>query len=164
MRHHPTDFERFDLAGPALEASGRNLLLTIDFEAFDPASLDLWLDAMTHWADYSTDGSWGFSIFIALEDIVRLRQNRPDRYRDFLDAAKLLNDSGAIFYPHNHGVFDPHTGSQSPNRPTRIPGYGKRASFFYDDVRRHLFSLPGWRRFFLHRQKSPQFLPASGDV
>jgi hypothetical protein len=144
VRHLPTDFERFDLAGPALEASGRNLLLTIDFEAFSPASVDLWLDAMTHWADCSMVGGWCSSIFIALEDIVRLRQNRPDRYRDFLDAAKLLHDSGAMFYPHNHGVFDPHTGGQSPNRPTRIPGYGKRASFFYDVARRHRFSLREW--------------------
>jgi hypothetical protein len=151
VRHHSTDFERFDLAGPALEASGRNLLLTIDFEAFNPSSLDLWLDAMTHWADYSVGGGWGFSIFIALEDIVRLKQSRPSRYRDFLHAAKILNDCGAIFYPHNHGVFDSRTGIQSPNRPTRIPGYGKRASFFYDVVRRHRLSLRGWlNRLLVH--------------
>jgi hypothetical protein len=144
VRHHSTDFERFDLAGPPLEASGRNLLLTIDFEAFSPASLDLWLDAMTHWADHSIGGGWSSSIFIALEDVVRLKQSRPGRYRDFLRAAKNLSESGAMFYPHNHGVFDSNTGIQSSNRPMRIPGYGKRASFFYDVVRRHRYSLTGW--------------------
>jgi hypothetical protein len=146
MSHHrETDFDRFGLAGPSVEAFDRSLLVTIDFEAFnDVGSFDLWLAALERWAHHSLRQSWGFSVFIALEDIVRLRHQRPDRYREFLDAVRMLNRSGAELYPHNHGVFNARTGEQVEVRPQRMPNYAKRASFFYDVVRRHRLDLREW--------------------
>ena len=41
-----TDFERFGLSKESLAAAERSLLLTIDFEAFEPRLLDLWPAAM----------------------------------------------------------------------------------------------------------------------
>jgi hypothetical protein len=140
-----TDFDRFALAGPSVETYGRNLLLTIDFEAFNHEnSLDLWLHALRRWAHHSADRGWGFSIFIALEDVVQLRFQRPDRYQEFLEGLKILHRSGAAFFPHNHGVFDRHTGEQAQSRPQRLLNYPKRASFFYDVVRRHRIDLREW--------------------
>jgi hypothetical protein len=125
-----TDFARFSLAGPALETAGRNLLLTIDFEAFDPSLIDVWINAMKLWADQSTRTNLSFSLFIALEDVARLRHQRPNDYAAFLCGVKMLHDSGAEFYPHNHGVFDIDTGARDPHLQRRVPGYAKRPSFF----------------------------------
>jgi hypothetical protein len=150
--HRETDFDRFALAGPSVEAFDRSLLVTIDFEAFNHvSSFDLWLAALERWAHHSLRQNWGFSVFIALEDVVQLRHLRPDRYREFLEAAKMLNRSGAEFYPHNHGVFDARTGEQVEVRPQHIPSYTKRASFFYDVVRRHRLDLQDWfKRLLTH--------------
>ena len=139
-----TDFARFGLTRGMLETSDRTLLLTIDFEAFEPSSLDLWLRAMERWAYRSAAGGWSFSIFIALEDVVRLRHEQPAGYANFLEQIKILHSSGARFYPHNHGFFDPETGLQAPHRPQLIQNYGKRASFFYDVVHRHRMDLRDW--------------------
>jgi hypothetical protein len=139
-----TDFGRFGLTKESLATAERSLLLTIDFEAFEPRLLDLWLAAMQRWAYHSAAGGWTFSIFIALEDVVRLRHERPAGYADFMEQVKTLHESGAKFYPHNHGFFDPITGLQAPYRPQRIQGYGKRASFFYDIVHRQGMDLQGW--------------------
>jgi hypothetical protein len=139
-----TDFGRFGLTKEALEAADRSLVLTIDFEAFEPRSLDLWLAAMQRWAHHSAAGGWTFSIFIALEDVVRLKHERPAGYAEFMEQVKILHESGANFYPHNHGFFDPITGLQARYRPQRINNYGKRASFFYDIVHRQRMDLQGW--------------------
>src|SRR5919201_111681 len=106
MRRAASDFQLFGLGGPPLDVLGRNLVLTVDFEAFQPASLDLWLDAMSLWSDYSAAGSWRFSIFIALEDVVQLKHRSSHGYRAFLERAKKLSETGSVFYPHNHGIFD----------------------------------------------------------
>ncbi len=119
--------------------------MTIDFEAFTHvSSFDLWLAALKRWTHHSNRKGWGFSIFIALEDVVQLRHRQPGQYRGLLDAMKMLNRSGAEIYPHNHGVFDAHTGEQAEVRPQRIRDYTKRASFFYDVVRRHRLDLQEW--------------------
>jgi hypothetical protein len=121
------------------------LLLTIDFEGFNhESSFDLWLTALKRWALHSTERGWGFSIFIALEDVVQLRFQRPNRYREFLEDLRTLHRSGAAFFPHNHGVFDSRTGEQAKSRPQRVFNYPKRASFFYDVVRRHRIDLREW--------------------
>jgi hypothetical protein len=143
--HRETDFDRFDLVGPTIDASGRSLIMTIDFEAFTQvSSFDLWLAALKRWTHHSNRKGWGFSIFIALEDVVQLRHRQPGQYRELLDAMRMLNRIGAEIYPHNHGVFDAHTGEQAEVRPQRIRGYTKRASFFYDVVRRHRLDLQEW--------------------
>jgi hypothetical protein len=137
------------------------LLLTIDFEGFNHEnSLDLWLAALNRWALHSTERGWGFSIFIALEDVVQLRFQRPDRYQEFLDALRTLHRSGTAFFPHNHGVFDSRTGEQAESRPQRVPSYPKRASFFYDVVRRHRIDLREWLRELLAHYD--QFLEEAG--
>jgi hypothetical protein len=140
-----TDFERFALAGSAVEAAKRSLLLTIDFEAFNhKGSFELWLVALERWADHAREKMWGFSVFLALEDVVQLRHSHPAYYQEFLEGMRTLHRTGAEFYPHNHGIFDSRTGNQAEHRPQHVVDYGKRASFFYDVVRRHRVNLRAW--------------------
>jgi hypothetical protein len=140
-----TDFEQFALAGSPVHARDRDLLLTIDFEAFNhQGPLELWLEALERWSLHSAKRGWGFSVFLALEDVVQLRHDRSDQYRAFLDAMRAMACSGAAIYPHNHGVFDSRTGRQAESRPQHVPDYRKRASFFYDVVHRHGADLGEW--------------------
>jgi hypothetical protein len=139
-----TDFERWGLAKQRIVTEDRTWLLTIDFEGFDPHTIDVWLEAMRQWAWLSAEGNWRFSIFLAIEDVVRLRTAQADSYAAFIRAAKRLHETGAQFYPHNHGVFDLNTGVLAQVRPERIPGYCKRASFVYDVVHRHRKDLGDW--------------------
>jgi hypothetical protein len=140
----PTDFERFGLAGRRVPIGDRRWLLTIDFEGFDPGALDEWIEGMRHWASLSRGGGWRFSIFLAVEDVVRLRAASQPLYEDFVRAAKELIEAGTTFYPHNHGVFDTTTGLLAAVRPQKVPGYRKRASFAYDVVHRHGEDLTNW--------------------
>jgi hypothetical protein len=154
-----SDLFRLDAATP-LGARERSLLLTIDFEAFGAASLEAWLAATEHWAGRAASTGMKFSVFIALEDVVRLRHDSKDGYADFLQHVKLLHASGVQFYPHNHGFFDPVTGRQAASRPQVIPGYSRRASFFYDIVRRHGLDLDTWLRRLLEHYD--EFLSEAG--
>jgi hypothetical protein len=140
----PTDFEQHGLVERWLRTDDRAWLLTIDFEAFTPEALVAWLDAMQVWARLSAEGRWRFSIFLAVEDVVRLRAASESLYDGFLRAAKALSDAGTTFHPHNHGVFDSKTGLLAAVRPQHIPGYRKRASFAYDVVHRHRVELADW--------------------
>jgi hypothetical protein len=119
-------------------------LLTVDFEALDPEAIDEWLEAMREWARLSAEGDWRFSIFLAIEDVVRLRKARRGSYDAFIRLAKELHEAGSTFYPHNHGVFDIDTGLLASVRPERIRGYRKRASFVYDVIHRHGEDLSDW--------------------
>ena len=139
-----TDFERYGLVERQLRTRDRSWLLTIDFEAFDPDSVDEWITAMRYWASHSAQGKWRFSIFLAIEDVVRLRVTRPEKWPDFTQAAVELSQSGAVFYPHNHGVFNLETGELATVRPERVAGYQKRASFVYDVMHRHKLSIEEW--------------------
>jgi hypothetical protein len=140
----PTDFEQHGLVERRLQIADRAWLLTIDFEAFTPEAVAEWLGAMREWARLSAEGRWRFSIFLAVEDVVRLRAESESLYDGFLQAAKALSDAGTTFHPHNHGVFDPRTGLLAAVRPQHVPGYCKRASFAYDVVHRHRVELADW--------------------
>jgi len=147
MRQTTTDFERFGFARGRLTPQQRSWLLTIDFEAFRPHAVAPWTTAARHWAEASRLGGWKFSIFIALEDVVRLRVEDDDGYRMLLDAIRDLNEAGARFYPHNHCVFDPTTGQRPQDRASpRAPvtAYRKRPSLFYDVVYRHKLEFRSW--------------------
>jgi hypothetical protein len=140
-----TDFERFALAGAYLEPRDRNLLLTIDFEAFNQVGpFELWLTALDRWSLHSMKNRWKSSIFLSLEDVAQLKHDRPDEYQAFLSRMRTVARSGAAIYPHNHGVFDSRTGRQATSRPQHVRNYGKRASFFYDVVHRHRLDLGEW--------------------
>jgi hypothetical protein len=147
MRKTTTDFELFGFARGRLNPRRRSWLLTIDFEAFRPHAVGPWIAAMRHWAAASRLGGWKFSIFIALEDVVRLRVQDEGGYRMFLDAVRDLHEAGARFYPHNHCVFDPATGRrpqdrESPRAP--VTNYQKRPSLFYDVVYRNKLDFRNW--------------------
>lgn len=139
-----TDFEQHGLVGRRLGTDDRAWLLTIDFEAFTPEELAKWLEAMSDWARLSAQGRWRFSIFLAVEDVVRLSRTSKGLYDEFLAAARDLWSSGATFHPHNHGVFESRTGLLAAVRPQHIPGYRKRASFAYDVIHRHRMKLSEW--------------------
>jgi hypothetical protein len=127
-----------------LATADRGWLLTIDFEAFDHEGIRGWLEAMRLWSSLSHAGNWRFSLFLALEDVVRLRATDGSSYDAFLRVAKELHEAGNEFYPHNHGVFDSKTGLLAAVRPQLVPGYGNRASFAYDVLHRHGRDLAEW--------------------
>jgi hypothetical protein len=142
-----TDFERFGFARGRLTPDQRNWLLTVDFEAFRPHSVAPWTTAMRHWAEASRTGGWKFSIFIALEDVARLKVDDEAGYRLFLNAIRDLHQAGARFHPHNHCVFDPATGRRPQDRESpRAPviNYRKRPSLFYDVVYRNKLEFRNW--------------------
>lgn len=161
-RDNRTDFKEIALEPSPLEVAGRTLMVTVDFEGFRPSLLDSWLAAMRRWASHSASAGLRSCIFIALEYVARLRHAQPDRYDDFLEAVTMLHESGAAFYPHNHGVFDSTTGMQADYRPERVSGYSKRASFFYDVVHRHRLNVTDWVRSLLGHYQT--FLTTAGIV
>jgi hypothetical protein len=140
----PTDFELYGLSDRRLSTVERSWLLTIDFEAFVAEGLDEWLEAMRQWAALSASGRWRFSVFLAVEDVVRLRAGKRSSYQAFLQAVRELHKAGTIVYPHNHGVFNSRTGLLAAVRPQGVPGYRKRASFAYDVIHRHHKDLADW--------------------
>src|SRR3954451_884786 len=105
-----TDFEEHGLATGRLAAGRRQFALTLDFEAFSAEMVPLWVAAMRVWADEARSSHIPVSVFVSLEDLVQLRYEDPDEYETFVKGVRMLSDSGAAFYPHNHRVFDPITG------------------------------------------------------
>jgi len=142
-----TDFEEYGLSRGPFPVSGRLLLLTVDFEAFAPEMLPLWLDAMHYWATCAAQSRLHFCFFLAAEDAIRVLASGKKASRDFLAAMRRFDDAGSLFYPHNHFVFDPATGgkrlvAQEPANPPS--NYRKRKSLFYDAVYRHGLDLGDW--------------------
>jgi hypothetical protein len=130
-----------------MAVTGRYLLVTVDFEAFQPEHVNTWCMAMEHWAERAKRAGLRFCFFIAVENVARLRAQAPDRYRRFITCLHRLQDGGSAFYPHNHYVFDPDTGARpvSPHAAsTPPPTYTKRASMYWDVVYRHRLHLAGW--------------------
>lgn len=142
-----SDLEAFGLAREYLGWPRRDWLLTIDLEAFTPANAPLWIDAMDAWAARSAAHGHRFSIFISVEDLVRLRCEDSGAYRGFLTSMRRMADAGSEFHPHNHCVFDVDDGSRpydpGPDDPP-VPGYNKRPSMFYDVVHRQGRDLAEW--------------------
>ena len=139
-----TDFEELGLSRGPLRPEGRRWLLTIDFEAFEPATIEPWLGAMYAWAAEAVAQDLRFVIFLATEDLVRLRGADPNLYKRFCAAAAAMAYAGAEWHPHNHAVFDRETGDRLPAHFD--PAYGKRPSLFYDVVRVHRADLAEWLR------------------
>lgn len=135
------------LAGEPLEIAGRKLVLTVDFEAFSPSSVRQWCVAMDSWAEASAQRQLRFDFFVAVEDIAALRAADSSMYRHFLDSLRRLVEGGVDVHPHNHGPFDPSSGRPATAKSDRrhvVPGYTKRASFYYDTVYRHEWDLQAW--------------------
>ncbi len=143
----PTDFEALGFRTGVASPAGRSWLLTVDFEAFTAETLPAWSRAMSHWAKRAAAARFRFSIFIALENVVALRETSRPLYEDLTRAAASLDAGGTVFYPHNHYIFDIDTGERPGdvrNLPARVPGYHKRPSMFYDVVHRHGANLADW--------------------
>jgi hypothetical protein len=119
----------------------------MDFEAFAPSEALLWSKAMRTWAECTRSTGLRFAIFIALEDIARLRYGNPAGYIHFLSAARTLHEAGCVFHPHNHQLFDDDTGTRLPVEGAgedRVPGYRKRISLYFNVVRREKMQLRSW--------------------
>ncbi len=142
-----TDFEEYGLSRDPFPVSGRLLLLTVDFEAFAPEMLPLWLDAMHHWAVRAERSGLRSCFFLSVEDALRIRATGQEAYSRFLEAMRRLDAAGSLFYAHSHFVFDPRTGQKQPldREPADLPrGYGKRRSIFYDVHHRHHLDWAAW--------------------
>lgn len=142
-----TDFEACGLSPGPHHLSGRFLVLTVDCEAFNRPVLPLWVEAMRLWAMHAKRSGLRSCFFLSVEDMVKLRLTDQDAHGDFLKAMRALDDTGSLFYPHNHYVFDPTSGERfalthEPQRPAE--SYGKRPSVFWDAVHRHQLDLGSW--------------------
>jgi hypothetical protein len=153
-----TDFEELGLSLGPLTPAERRWLLTIDFEAFEPAEIEPWLAAMYAWADAAQARGLRFSVFLATEDVVRLRAADPAAYERFCAAAAAMARAGVEWHPHNHALFDRATGDRLPAHVA--PGYGKRPSLFYDVVHVHGADLAEWLA--VVRQEHAAFLADAG--
>lgn len=149
--------EEFGLAERYLSWPRRDWLLTIDLEAFMPQTVPLWTHAMDAWATRSAESGHRFSVFVSVEDLVRLRAEDSAGYEAFTASMRRMAEAGCEFHPHNHCVFDRDDGTRlsdpTPGDPP-IPGYRKRPSMFYDVVRRHGLDLGEWLTdvFATHRE------------
>jgi len=143
----PTDFEQLGFSSGPVHVPGRYWVRTVDFEAFRPEHASGWIAAMRGWAEESIRVGTKSSMFIAVEDIVRLRQFSRSAYDDFLEATVALHRSGCVFYPHNHCLFDLETGlrpTEEMHAELHIPGYAKQASMFFDVVYRNKADFGQW--------------------
>jgi hypothetical protein len=142
-----TDFEEYGLSRGSFPVSGRLLLLTVDFEAFAPEMLPLWLDAMQYWAACAKRFELRYCFFLSVEDALRIRAAGREEYDQLLAAMRAIDDAGSLFYAHNHFVFDSETGQKRQmdrESPVFLPDYGKRRSVFYDVCRRHCLDWATW--------------------
>ena len=142
-----THFREAGLAGGYVPPTGRQLLLTVDVEAFDASRLELWCQAMAAWGREAAAAGLRFSHFVSMEHVARLRTRDPQAYEKLACSLRSLLSAKCRIYPHNHCVFDPVTGEFPGERsgwPQRIEGYRPRASMFYDVVRRHNLNLASW--------------------
>jgi hypothetical protein len=142
-----THFQEAGLVLGQLRPAGRQMLLTVDFEAFDEPLIDLWCHAMTEWGNRAEAADLRFCHFVSVEHAARLRARHPRAHERFLSAFQRLFAGGSRPYPHSHCVFDRSTGEfpgESSGWPQRIPGYRSRASVFYDVVHRHNRDFAEW--------------------
>jgi hypothetical protein len=142
-----THFQEAGLVCGYLPASRRQLLLTVDLEAFTASRVELWCHAMAEWGREAAAADLRFSHFVSIEHVSRLRARHSEAYASFVSAIQPLLSGGSNIYPHNHCVFDPSTGEfpgEGTGWPQRITGYRPRASMFYDVVRRQGVNLAAW--------------------
>ena len=142
-----THFHEAGLVCGYLPPAGRQLVLTVDVEAFDTSRIELWCEAMAAWGRAAAEAGLRFSHFVSIEHVARLRTSSPGAYEEFAGSLRSLVSANCRIYPHNHCVFDPVTGEfpgESSGWPQRIAGYRPRASMFYDVVRRHKLDLAAW--------------------
>jgi hypothetical protein len=142
-----TDLEDAGLGTARLSSRTRDWLITVDFEAFAPRDLNLWLRVMWEWAACAQNTALAFAIFISLEDVAALRAADPSGYARFLAAARAMHDAGCVFHPHNHYLFDDETGARPRvvnGGDDRAPGYRKRTSLYFDVVHREGRRLRPW--------------------
>jgi hypothetical protein len=142
-----TDFEVFGLDSGPLDAGSRSMVLTVDFEAFDAATVPLWASAMAHWVQRAAGAGLRFTYFVSVEDVVRVRDEDVRGYQVLVDGLRALEGAGGSLHPHNHRVFDRDSGRTMTPRgaaPHRIDGYPRRASVFYDVVYRHRRDWGAW--------------------
>ncbi len=142
-----TDFEECGLSKGSHPVSERLLLLTVDVEAFNSEMIPPWVEAIHHWATCAARSGLRFCFFLAVEDMVKLREDDQGAYGDFLKAMRKLDDAGSLFYPHNHYAFDTKSGERliPAQEPENVPRqYRKRQSMFWDVVYRHRLDLGSW--------------------
>lgn len=142
-----THFDEAGLFRGYVAPTRRQLVLTVDFEAFEATHIELWYEAMAAWGREAAAAGLRFSHFVSMEHVARLRTRTPGAYEEFACSLRFLLSANCRIYPHNHCVFDPATGEfpgESSGWPQRIAGYRPRASMFYDVVRRHNLDLAAW--------------------
>jgi hypothetical protein len=115
-------------------------LLTVDFEAFAPETIEPWIAAMELWSRAATAHELPFTFFLSLEHLAVLRGRDPNAYRRFAMALGELSQAECELHVHNHCLFDWSNGIRSVDiKPFSNPveGYPRRASMWYDVVRRN---------------------------
>lgn len=142
------DFELGGFSSGRLVTDRRRVLFTFDVEAFLPDMMPAWLQVFRVFRQALANANLPVVLFLATEDLVRLRHRLPDSYAELGELLAGLQADGSELQPHNHFVFDPLTGLKRPAaKPARaIPAasYDKRKSFFHHVVYEHGLASEGW--------------------
>src|SRR5439155_27331812 len=118
----------------------RLALLTVDFEAFTAETIGPWVTATEVWSRSAAEHALPFAFFVSLEHVAGLRARDSGAYRRFAAALRGLAAAGCEPHVHNHCLFDWSTGVRSVDRApfsNPVDGYPRRASMWYDVVRRN---------------------------
>lgn len=144
----PSDFQQLGLGSAPLRVGERVAIVSIDYEAFPLGRMHLWFAAMDGFTRALERSRLPVSVFLSIEDIVRLRLVEPDSYRTLITYLRRWWQAGSRFYPHNHYAFDPATGDYTaPAADADDAGgddYAKRKSFFHHAVRQSGLDLADW--------------------
>ena len=146
MSRGSSDLEDAGLRIADAHPSGRSLVVTVDFEAFRPASMPQWRAAMSAWAEEAAARTLPTVFFVSVEHVLRLRAADPQAHSDLIDGLRELVRGGAELQAHNHCAFDEQTGAplRDGEIAAHVPGYEKRPSMFYDVVRHNGIPIDEW--------------------
>lgn len=135
------------LASEPVRLTERMAIVSLDYEAFPLGRMDLWFAAMDGFTTVLERSRLPVSVFLSIEDMVRLRSKEPESYRTLIAYFRRWWRAGSRFYPHNHYAFDPVTGdfkAQATVSKDSGADYGKRRSFFHHAVKHCGLNLGVW--------------------
>jgi hypothetical protein len=142
-----SDFQSLGFSSDVVHPAERLGIVSIDYEAFPLGRMDLWFAAMEGFTVALERWRLPFSVFLSVEDMVRLRHEESDSYRTLIAYLNRWWHAGSRVYPHNHYAFDLVTGDmQEQVAFTREEpvDYGKRKSFFHHAVNQCGLDLSDW--------------------
>lgn len=135
------------MASDVIHPTRRLGIVSVDYEAFAAGRMELWLAAMESFTLALERWRLPISVFLSMEDMVRLRHDDPESYHSLVRYFQRWWHAGSRIYPHNHYAFDLVTGDMQQGCGISGEGadeYGKRKSFFHHAVKQCGLDLNDW--------------------